>query len=210
VLVAGGIGITPLLCMAQRLQKIGADFELHYSTRSADRTAFRDEILASAFANRVHFHFDDGAPEQMLDLPAALGQHDAGTHLYVCGPAGFIQHVTQTAQGTGWTQEQIHLEYFSAAPQDTGGDRAFEVKLASSGRVIPVAADETVLHALAAQGVEVLSSCEQGVCGTCITRVLEGECDHRDMYFTDEEKARHDQFTPCISRARSAMLVLDL
>ena len=210
VLLAGGIGITPLLCMAQRLQKIGADFELHYSTRSAGRTAFREEILASPFAQKVHFHFDDGAPEQMLNLPAALGAHDPGTHLYVCGPAGFIQHVTQTAQGMGWAQDQIHLEYFSAAPQDTGGDRAFEVKLASSGRVIPVAADQTVVQALTAHGVEVLYSCEQGVCGTCITRVLEGECDHRDMYFTDEEKAKHDQFTPCCSRAKSAMLVLDL
>ena len=210
VLLAGGIGITPLLCMAQRLHAIGADFELHYCSRSVERTAFREEIAAAPFASRVHFHFDDGEAAQKLDLPAALGARDAGTHVYVCGPTGFIQHVTQTAQGLGWPAEQVHLEYFGAAPQDSSGDRPFEVKIASSGRVIPVLADQTVIQALEAHGVEVLVSCEQGVCGTCITRVLEGECDHRDLYFTDEEKARNDQFTPCISRARSKTLVLDL
>jgi vanillate O-demethylase ferredoxin subunit len=210
VLLAGGIGVTPLLCMAQRLHAIGADFELHYCTRSAERTAFREEIQAAPFSQRVHFHFDDGDAAQKLDLPAALGARDAGTHLYVCGPTGFIQHVTQTAQGLGWPAEQVHLEYFGAAPQDSSGDRPFEVKIASSGQVIPVPADQTVVQALAAHGVEVLTSCEQGVCGTCITRVLEGECDHRDLYFTDEEKAKNDQFTPCCSRARSKTLVLDL
>ncbi len=210
VLLAGGIGITPLLCMAQRLHAIGADFELHYCTRSVERTAFREEIAAAPFASRVHFHVDDGDAAQKLDLPAALGDRDTGTHLYVCGPTGFIQHVTQTAQALGWPAGQVHLEYFGAAPQDSSGDQAFEVKIASSGRVIPVLADQTVIQALEAHGVEVLVSCEQGVCGTCITRVLEGECDHRDLYFTDEEKARNDQFTPCISRARSKTLVLDL
>lgn len=210
VLLAGGIGITPLLCMAQRLHAIEAEFDLHYCTRSADRTAFRDEILASPFAGRVKFHFDDGDQKQKLDLLDALGKQDPGTHLYVCGPTGFIEHVTQTAQGLGWTAGQIHMEYFGAAPQDTTGDRPFEVKLASNGKLVPVAADQTVVQALAAHGVEVLTSCEQGVCGTCITRVLDGECDHRDLYFTDEEKARHDQFTPCCSRAKSSVLVLDL
>jgi len=210
VLLAGGIGITPLLCMAQRLHAIAADFELHYCTRSVERTAFREEIAAAPFAQRVHFHFDDGDAAQKLDLPKALGARDAGTHLYVCGPTGFIQHVTQTAQGLGWPAEQVHLEYFGAAPQDSSGDRAFQVKVASRGQLIPVLADQTVIQALQAHGVEVLVSCEQGVCGTCITRVLEGECDHRDLYFTDEEKAKNDQFTPCISRAKGGLLVLDL
>ncbi|HZY17989.1 MAG TPA: PDR/VanB family oxidoreductase [Ramlibacter sp.] len=210
VLLAGGIGVTPLLCMAQRLAAAGAEFTLHYCTRSPERTAFRDEIAAAAFASRVRFHFDDGEASQKLDLPAALGPAEADAHVYVCGPAGFIDHVVQGANAAGFSPEQIHLEYFGAAPQDTAGDRAFDVKLASSGQVIRVAADQTVVQALAAQGVEILTSCEQGVCGTCITRVLSGECDHRDLYFTDEEKAAQDQFTPCCSRARSAMLVLDL
>lgn len=210
LLFAGGIGVTPLLCMAQRLAAIGADFTMHYSARSPERTAFAGEIAASSFAGRVHFHHDDGPAQQKLDLAAVLGRPDAGTHLYVCGPTGYIDFVVNTAKGLGWTAEQIHLEYFGAAPQDTSGDGSFQVKVASSGRSYEVAAGETVVQALAKHGIEILVSCEQGVCGTCITRVLEGECDHRDLYFTDEEKARNDQFTPCCSRSKSKVLVLDL
>jgi vanillate O-demethylase ferredoxin subunit len=210
LLFAGGIGVTPLLCMAQRLAAIGADFTLHYSTRSAARTAFRDEIAASMFAPRVQFHLDDGPSAQILNVPAALGAPEPGTHVYICGPAGYITHVLQTAQGMGWPAEQLHLEYFTAAAQDTAADRAFQVKIASSGACYPVAAGQSVVQALQAHGIDILTSCEQGVCGTCVTRVLEGECDHRDLYFTDDEKARNDQFTPCCSRARSELLVLDL
>ncbi|MEJ6023680.1 PDR/VanB family oxidoreductase [Ramlibacter sp. PS4R-6] len=209
ILFAGGIGITPLLCMAHRLAHVGSDFELHYSTRSKSKTAFFDEIAASPFAGRTHFHFDDN-PAEPLQLGGLLANVDSQTHLYVCGPAGFIQFVTDWAKGCGWPAGQIHVEFFAAPDQDKSGDRPFDVKIASSGQVIPIAADQTIVKALAAAGVEILTSCEQGVCGTCITRVLEGECDHRDMYFTDEEKAKHDQFTPCCSRAKSAVLVLDL
>jgi len=210
VLFAGGIGVTPLLSMAQRLAAIEAGFTLHYSTRSRARTAFLQEIADSAFASKVVFHFDDGPREQILNVPEALGRHEPGTHVYACGPAGFINHVVQVAQGMGWPSAQIHLEYFSAAPQDTSANRAFRVKIASTGKTCRVESGQTVVQALQAEGIEILTSCEQGVCGTCITRVLEGECDHRDMYFTDEEKARNDQFTPCCSRAKSEVLVLDL
>ena len=210
VLFAGGIGVTPLLCMAQRLAAIGADFTLHYCTRSAERTAFRDEIAASPFAANVKFHFDDGDAGQKLDLAKEIARPQAGTHLYVCGPTGFIDWVVKTAAQQGWPGEQVHLEYFGAAPQDTTGDQAFDVKIASSGAIYRIPADQTVVHALQEHGVEIMMSCEQGVCGTCITRVLEGECDHRDLYFTDEEKARNDQFTPCCSRAKSKLLVLDI
>jgi vanillate monooxygenase ferredoxin subunit len=158
----------------------------------------------------VRFHFDSGAPEQKLDLPSVIAQPDPGTQLYVCGPAGFIEYVVSTAKAKGWPGDQIHLEYFGAAPQDTTGDTAFEVKIASTGKTYPVPAGQSVVQALQAQGIEILTSCEQGVCGTCITRVLDGEPDHRDMYFTEEEHAKNDQFTPCCSRARSKTLVLDL
>ncbi|HET8744010.1 MAG TPA: PDR/VanB family oxidoreductase [Ramlibacter sp.] len=210
LLLAGGIGVTPLLCMAQRLATAGADFALHYCTRSPERTAFRDEIAASPYAGRVRFHFDDGEAAQKLDLDALLGEPDPGTHIYVCGPTGFIEWVVKTAERFAWNKEQVHLEYFGAAPQDTQGDRAFQVKLAGSGATYEVPADKTVVQALQAHGVEILTSCEQGVCGTCLTRVLQGECDHRDLYLTDEEKAKHDQFTPCCSRAKGPLLVLDL
>jgi vanillate O-demethylase ferredoxin subunit len=210
LLFAGGIGVTPLLCMAQRLAAIDADFTLHYCTRSQERTAFREEIAASKFASRVKFHFDAGPPEQKLNLDQALGSPDAGTHLYVCGPTGFIDFVVNTAKAKGWSADHIHLEYFGAAPQDTAGDTAFDVQIASSGKTYTVAANQTIVQALAEHGIEILTSCEQGVCGTCITRVLDGEPDHRDLYFTDEEKAKNDQFTPCCSRARSRTLILDL
>lgn len=210
LLFAGGIGVTPLLCMAHRLARTGAEFNLHYCTRSVERTAFRAEIAASAFADKVALHYSDGRPDQKLDAAALLARPMPGTHLYVCGPAGFIDHVVSTANASGWPAEQIHLEYFGALPQDTSRDGAFHVKVASSGKTYLVPPEKTVVNALREQGIEILASCEQGVCGTCITRVLQGECDHRDLYFTDAEKAAHDQFTPCVSRARSAVLVLDL
>ncbi len=208
LLLAGGIGITPLLCMAQRLAATDRDFRLHYCTRSLSRTALKDSV--AALGDRARLHLDDGDASQKLDLPKALAAAPAGTRLYVCGPAGFIDFVVNTAKAAGWPTDHLHMEYFGAAPQDTTGDRAFEVRIASTGKTYTIAADKTVLAALQEQGVDVLASCEQGVCGTCLTRVLEGECDHRDMYLTDDEKARNDQFLPCCSRAKSPLLVLDL
>ncbi|MEY2619072.1 MAG: hypothetical protein RL522_2074 [Pseudomonadota bacterium] len=208
LLLAGGIGITPLLCMAQRLAATDRDFRLHYCTRSLSRTAFRDSV--AAFGDRARLHLDDGDAAQKLDLPAALAAAPAGSRLYVCGPAGFIDFVMNTAKAQGWPADRLHLEYFGAAPQDTTGDQAFDVRIASTGKTYTIPADKTVIAALQDQGVEVLVSCEQGVCGTCLTRVLEGQCDHRDMYLTDDEKARNDQFLPCCSRAKSPLLVLDL
>ena len=210
LLFAGGIGVTPLLSMAQRLAAIVADFTLHYCTRSAERTAFRDEIVASAFASHVSFHFDVGPAAQKLDLEAALGAGHPGKQLYVCGPTGFIDYVVATAKAQGWHSEQIHLEYFGAAQQDTAGDTGFDIKIASTGKIFAVGAGQNIIQVLKDNGIEILTSCEQGVCGTCITRVLQGEPDHRDMYFTDEEKAKNDQFTPCCSRSKSKTLVLDL
>ena len=210
VLLAGGIGVTPLLCMAERLAHTGASFELHYSVRSVERAAFRQRIAASAFACRVHFHFDDGDEAQALQLAPLLAAVRPGVHLYVCGPQGYMDWVLGAARTAGWPAEQLHHEFFGADVAPAEGDAGFEVQLASSGRVIAVKKDQTVVQALAAAGVEVWMSCEQGVCGTCLTRVLEGECDHRDHYLTPEEQAANDQFTPCCSRAKSARLVLDL
>jgi vanillate monooxygenase ferredoxin subunit len=118
--------------------------------------------------------------------------------------------VLGSARSAGWPATQLHYEFFGAEVAKSDADESFEVKLASSGRVVKVAKDQTVVQALAAAGIEVLTSCEQGVCGTCLTRVLEGEPDHKDMYLTPEEQAANDQFTPCCSRAKSKLLVLDL
>lgn len=209
LLLAGGIGITPILAMAETLAARDAAFELHYCARSGALAAFRERILASSFARRTHFHFDD-APSGKLDAAALLAQPEADARLYVCGPAGFIEHVLATARAQGWLQTQLHVEYFAGAAADTGADHAFDVELASSGKVVTVPAGRTVIQVLAAHGVDIPYSCEEGVCGTCLTGVLDGVPDHRDMYLTDEEHAANDRFTPCCSRARSAKLVLDL
>ena len=210
ILLAGGIGITPLLSMAETLSREGSSFEMHYCTRSAARTAFLPRIRGSAFASQVQMHLDDGEAAQKFDAQAVLARPDPGTHLYVCGPKGFMDFVLGSARSLGWAEECLHREYFTGAAPDPSADGSFEVRLARSGRVIRVAKDESVVAALAAQGVDVPISCEQGVCGTCITRVLEGEPEHRDLYFSDAEKAKNDQFTPCCSRSKSALLVLDL
>jgi vanillate O-demethylase ferredoxin subunit len=213
LLFAGGIGVTPLLAMAEQLAQSGADFRLHYCTRSLARTAFSRRIAASGYAQRVQFHLDDGALAQKLDLQSVLATSDPGTHLYVCGPGGYIDYVTNTARSLGWPEQSLHVEYFTAAPQaaqELSDDVAFEVRIASSGQVIAVAAGQSVVDVLAEQGFEIPLSCEQGFCGTCVTGVLEGIPDHRDIYFTEAEHARNDQFTPCCSRSKSKLLVLDL
>lgn len=210
LLLAGGIGVTPILCMAERLANTGGDFAMHYATRAPERTAFRQRIAASTFAARVQFHYDNGDAAQKLDLQALLSQPEAGTHLYVCGPKGFMDAVLNTARAAGWPEAQIHYEFFGAEVAKSDSDASFEIKLASSGRIVMVPKDQTVVQALAAAGVDIMISCEQGVCGTCLTRVLEGVPDHKDSYLTPEEQAANDQFTPCCSRSKTPQLVLDL
>jgi vanillate O-demethylase ferredoxin subunit len=210
LLLAGGIGITPLLAMAEHLSAQGASFALHHCTRSRERTPFVARIAASAYASQVQHHFDDSGKAQQLDLPATLAQAPAGTHLYVCGPTGFMEAVLGAARSAGWAEDRLHREYFAAAPVDTANAGGFELEIASTGRVIPVRADQTALAALLEAGLDIPMSCEQGVCGTCLTGVKAGTPDHRDQYLTTEEREACDQFLPCCSRANSARLVLDL
>ena len=210
LLLAGGIGITPLLAMAEQLAAQGGGFTLHHATRSRERTPFVAQLASAPYADRVHHHFDDGPAMQKLDLAATLRSAPAGSHLYVCGPTGFMEAVLAEGRAQGWDDARLHREYFAAAPTGTAGDGGFELELASSGRVIPVAADQTALAALLAAGLDIPMSCEQGVCGTCLTGVKSGVPDHRDQYLTPEERAANNQFLPCCSRASSARLVLDL
>ncbi|TDV96604.1 oxidoreductase [Halomonas sp. ATBC28] len=209
-LLAGGIGITPLLCMAERLARTEADFELHYCARSAERMAFRDRIKTSSFAKRAHFYLDDDTAAPALDLEKLLNEPEADAQVYVCGPSGFINAVISTGKQCGWPADQLHTEYFAGAETTSEDDGSFEVRIASSGAAFTVPADKTVYQVLAENGIDIMVSCEQGVCGTCLTRVLEGEPDHRDLYLDDDEHAANDQFTPCCSRAKSKTLVLDL
>jgi len=210
LLLAGGIGVTPILCMAERLAQTGSSFEMHYATRAPERTAFQARIAASSFAGRVQFHYDNGEATQKLDLQVLLAKPEQGIHLYVCGPKGFMDAVLGSARAQGWPESQLHYEFFGAVVASSDSDAGFEVKLASSGRIIQIAKGKTVTKALAEAGVEIMMSCEQGVCGTCLTRVLEGTPDHKDQYLTPDERAANDQFLPCCSRSRTPMLVLDL
>ena len=210
LLFAGGIGITPLLCMAERLAQLGSDFEMHYCVRSRDRAAFIERIQQAAFASKVHLHFDDGAPEQKLNLDQVLAKPDEATHLYVCGPGGFMEWVLSTARQKHWPEPQIHREYFAAVAQVASRPGEFEVQLASSGKVYSVPPDKSIVAVLMEAGMDIPVSCEQGVCGTCLTAVLEGEPEHLDSFLTDSERASNKQILVCCSRSKSRRLVLDL
>lgn len=208
LLLAGGIGVTPILCMAEELGT-SASFEMHYCTRSEEVTAFRNRIEESDFGHKVQHHYDDGDDLQRFDAVAQLATPVAGTHIYVCGPTGFMDWVLTAARDAGWPEERLHYEFFSAEI-DTEGDEGFEVELASSGLVVTVPDDMTVVEALAEHGVAIEMSCQQGVCGTCLTGVLSGTPDHKDLYLMPKEHEANDQFTPCCSRSKSPRLVLDL
>jgi len=207
LLLAGGIGVTPILAMAWQLHAQHAPFSMHYFTRSRSRTAFHDELRSAPFAGAAAMWFDDGDAARP-DLPDLLRRARPGTHVYACGPAGFLEHVTRSAAQAGLSPGHLHTEAFGAAPMAPGD--AFDLRLRGSGQTIRVEPDQTVVEALAANGITIPVSCEQGICGTCLTRVCGGAPDHRDQYLTDEERARNDQFTPCCSRSLTPVLELDI
>ena len=209
LLIAGGIGITPMLAMARRLTAISADYRLHYCSRSAEKTAFRDELTNPPFAERVEFHHDGGDPSKGLDVKALLSEIREGTHLYCCGPIGLMHAVTEASDH--WPTGTVHFEFFAVDPDvDEGPKEEFEIEIASSGAVLKVPADKTILDVLMDAGIAVESSCEEGLCGTCIVDVLEGEPDHRDFILDDDEKESNSLITVCCSRSKSARLKLDL
>lgn len=210
ILFAGGIGITPILSMAHKLFDDATSFEMHYCSRSRSRTAFLEKIQAAPFSSKVQFHFDDEVEEQKLKAAEILKNTDPATHIYVCGPKGFMDHVTQTAKDLDWPDTQIHFEYFKSEIVKKDDDGSFEVEYRPSGLVVRVPADVTVAQALIEAGVEVPLSCEQGICGTCVMQVVDGNPDHRDVCLSDEDKDLKKMFTPCCSRSQSARLVLDL
>ncbi|MBN3785526.1 PDR/VanB family oxidoreductase [Burkholderia sp. Ac-20353] len=211
ILFAGGIGITPILCMAQQLTRESRPFKMHYCGRSLSRMALVDRVREMALGNDLQVHIDDGPPEQRLDARASIGVPSPDKRLYVCGPAGFMDHILQTARELGWSDTHLHREYFAGPKiESSDEDAPFEIEIRSCGKVIRVAADQTPANAPLDAGFALPLSCEQGVCGTCMTRVLDGEPDHRDLYLTDDERSRNDCFMPCCSRFKSKRLVLDL
>ena len=220
LLLAGGIGVTPLKAMAHELDATGADYTLHYCTRDPAHTAFHEEFRAPASKGRVMHHHDGGIPGKGLDIAGLLKAYEEGTHLYYCGPPGFMAACKRATQH--WPAGAVHLEYFSAAaaPKSAmsgteiadAGESAlglgFQVKIASTGAVFTVPNDKSIVDVLAEHGVEVETSCRAGLCATCKVRYLAGEVDHRDLVLSGEEQATY--IATCISRAKSPLLVLDL
>jgi vanillate O-demethylase ferredoxin subunit len=211
LLFAGGIGITPLLCMAEQLSLLHADFRLFYCARSKTRMAFVDRIQHAAFASQVSLHLDDGAFAQKLVPERELSSVDRDTHVYVCGPTGFMNWILNTARTAGWPESQLHVEYFSnALAQASNESPSFEVQVGVNGPVLTVEPEQSIANVLRANGVYIPTSCEQGICGTCLTNVLEGIPEHRDQFLTEGERAANTMIMPCCSRAKSSRLVLDL
>jgi len=211
LLFAGGIGVTPLLSMAEELFQRGADFHMHYCARTRERMAFVERIHHSGFADKVTLHFDNGPFAQRLAPERDLVSVDHGTHIYVCGPTGFMNWILHTARSAGWPEHQLHTEYFSNTPIP-GKDslETFEVEIASTHQVFLIEAGQSIANVLRANGVYIPTSCEQGVCGTCLTNVVEGIPDHRDAFLTEDERNANQMMLPCCSRSKSAKLVLDL
>ncbi len=204
VLIAGGIGITPMLSMIARLQTLGLDWELHYVTRTRARAAFLDRLSRHP---QVRLAFDHEPGGCALDLAQVVEAAPAAAHLYCCGPAPMLRAFESLTASRPCGH--AHVEYFTAseAPATAGG---YDLTLKRSGKVIRVASGQRMLAALLAAGVNVSYSCSEGICGTCETRVLAGLPDHRDDYLTDEEKATNTVVMPCCSGSRTPTLTLDL
>lgn len=209
VLFAGGIGITPILCMARALKATNKSFEFHYSAREFGRMAFRRELEAE-FPDQAHFYLDTDDSDKRLDFSKVLRNPEIGKHLYVCGPAGFIEATLGNAKQLGWKDENIHREYFSQVKSEHVDYVRFSVVVKSNGATVEVGPTESIAEALARIGVNVPLSCEQGICGTCLTKVAEGIPAHYDSYLTDSEKSANDQMLLCCSRAKTERLVLDI
>ncbi|MPQ98837.1 2Fe-2S iron-sulfur cluster binding domain-containing protein [Modestobacter sp. I12A-02628] len=206
VFIAGGIGITPIIPMAAAAEQAGAEWEFHYGGRSRTSMAFLD-ALDAAHGDRVTLHPQDEVG--LIDLDRLLGTPRPDTLVYCCGPEPLLTAVEQRC--AAWPAGSLHVERFS--PKDVGEPvltGAFEVELATSGRTLTVGPDTSILEAVEEAGVPVLSSCQEGTCGTCETTVLEGVVDHRDSLLTPEEQAANDTMFICVSRSAGGRLVLEL
>lgn len=207
LLLAGGIGMTPLLAMAQALAARGADFTLCVFARSEEHLAFAGALHSPPLAPHLRLHLDQGDATQRIDLRALLAERALGTHLYVCGPGGFMKAVREAA--AHWPEDALHAEYFAApADANTSTGLPFTLKLAQRGITVPVAADQTAVDALHEVGIDIPVSCQQGLCGTC---VVEGDgegAEHRDFCLTGTE--RRTKVALCCSRAKGQELVLQL
>ncbi|MEK6350934.1 MAG: PDR/VanB family oxidoreductase [Burkholderia sp.] len=211
ILVAGGIGVTPIKAMAHELDARGIAYEMHYCARNAEAAAFGPELDALRRAGTLHDHHDEGLAHLRFDVTQLLRHHAPGTHVYYCGPAGFM--AACAAAAAHWPAGTVHFEHFKAperpkGEQDTAASGECEVTIASTGQVVMLKAGESLVDALGAAGIVVPTSCCAGLCATCKLRYLEGEVQHND-YILDEDE-RRDHLTACVSLPAGKRLVLDL
>ena len=203
--IAGGIGVTPMVAMIRQVMAEGKRFRLYYCTRSPETTAFREELSAPQFKDMVTIHYDQGDPSRSLDLRPILAERKNREHLYCCGPRPLMEAVR--AMTDRWSPTAVHFEAFSEAETHKPDDKPFKVCLARSGTVLDVSTSMTILEVLREHGLEVPSSCETGTCGTCRTRLLAGEADHRDLVLAEHE--RKDTIMICVSRARGDEITIE-
>ena len=203
--IAGGIGVTPMMAMIRQVLAEGKRFRLFYCSRSPETTAFREELSGQQFKDMVTIHYDGGDVSRSLDLRPVLAERKNREHLYCCGPRPLMEAVR--AMTDHWSSTAVHFEAFSDAETHKAGDTSFKVKLARSGTVLDVPTTKTILEVLRDHGLDVPSSCETGTCGTCRTKVLAGEADHRDLVLADHE--RKDTIMICVSRAKGEEITID-
>jgi len=209
LLIGAGIGIAPMLAMAARLRAIGADFNLHYCTRSLEETAFVAPLQRDIEGGNVVLHHDFGDPSQGLNLIELLSRQTPATHLYYCGPPGFMAAAARAS--VNWKRENVHYEYFvppRIADKSVLAEQPFVVRLARMGSEYVVPVGVSIIDVLRANAIPVETMCEDGVCGSCKTRYLAGVPEHRDVVLDDLE---HESYVMvCCARARSPVLVLDI
>ncbi|RZI53773.1 MAG: iron-sulfur cluster-binding domain-containing protein [Pseudonocardia sp.] len=211
MLIGGGIGITPLLAMAEHLHESGIPFELLYRARTRSRAGFLDRIGDSAWRAKATVVLSDEPEYSTFCLDDYVARSPTGAHLYTCGPDGFVSAVERAATLAQFPPATVHKELFTnSSLQDPTEDREFKVTLAQSGGTYTIPCGKSVAEVLEAEGISVLVSCEQGVCGSCVVPVIDGIPDHRDVFLTDEEHEANDEFTPCCSRAVTDHMVIDL
>ncbi|HKY81453.1 MAG TPA: PDR/VanB family oxidoreductase [Sphingobium sp.] len=209
VFFAGGIGVTPFIPMITHLNQVGKSWRLYYCVRNRERAALADEIrqLAADGTGEFVSHCDDS--DGLFDLPGTIGALPDDVHVYCCGPTPMLDAFRSSAQQAGLASDHVHYEYFSS-DMESATEGGFVVVLHQSGTEITVQQGQTILQALVDQGIEISYSCEEGICGACETRVIEGTPDHRDMVLTDAEKLTSRSMMVCCSGAKSGRLVLDL
>jgi len=206
LLMAGGIGVTPMIAMAHRLHAIGADFALHYSCPSSATAGFRDDLLAVPWRRHVHLHISDEGSR--ADFDVIIGRVPAGSHVYACGPDAYMQAVMSAAECAGIPEEARHLEYFSVPETLDYENHAFTLKLLRTGREISVSADQSATDALQAAGIAIDVKCSDGLCGVCRCTLLNGEVEHRDFVLSAQQ--RETSLILCQSRAASPGGVIEI